>query len=64
MPLLGSVPIESALRLGADEGVPVVVRDPDAPAAREIAAIAAALDAERPAPVGAGRIRKSLKIVS
>ncbi|MBT8797334.1 Mrp/NBP35 family ATP-binding protein [Microbacterium flavum] len=43
VPLLGSVPLSVGLRRGGDEGVPVVVRDPDDPAARAIDAVADAL---------------------
>ena len=47
VPLLGSVPLSVALRRGGDAGVPVVVGEPDDPAARAIAAIADALTAGR-----------------
>lgn len=33
VPLLGQVPIEPMLREGGDHGIPIVVRDPDSPAA-------------------------------
>src|SRR5215831_6192009 len=42
--LLGSVPLDPALREAADEGIPLVERDPDAPAARSIVEIALAVD--------------------
>ncbi len=32
VPLLGQIPLEPALRAGGDEGMPIVVRDPDSPA--------------------------------
>ncbi|MBI4729112.1 MAG: Mrp/NBP35 family ATP-binding protein [Acidobacteria bacterium] len=38
--LLGEIPIDVGLREGADEGTPVVVGDPDSPAARAILDIA------------------------
>ena len=38
--LLGEIPIDIALRRGADEGKPIVESDPDSPAARAIMAIA------------------------
>jgi ATP-binding protein involved in chromosome partitioning len=38
--LLGSIPIDARLRAGADEGVPLVVGDPGAPASEVIVAIA------------------------
>jgi len=40
VPLLGQVPIDPRLRQGGDEGLPLVLSDPDAPAARQIAAVA------------------------
>ncbi|SBS70290.1 Mrp/NBP35 family ATP-binding protein [uncultured Microbacterium sp.] len=57
VPLLGSVPLSPALRAGGDAGRPVVIADPDDPAAREIARIAAMIAtmprglAGRPLPV-------------
>jgi ATP-binding protein involved in chromosome partitioning len=43
VPVLGRVPIDPRLRQGGDEGLPLVLSEPDAPAAREIAAIAGTL---------------------
>lgn len=43
VPLLASVPLSVGLRRGGDEGVPIVVADPDDPAARAITAVADAL---------------------
>ncbi|MBD8218568.1 Mrp/NBP35 family ATP-binding protein [Microbacterium sp. CFBP 13617] len=43
VPLLASVPLSPALRTGGDEGRPVVLSQPDDPAARAIDAAAAAL---------------------
>jgi ATP-binding protein involved in chromosome partitioning len=40
VPLLGQVPIDIRLREGGDSGRPLVLDDPDAPAARELIAIA------------------------
>jgi ATP-binding protein involved in chromosome partitioning len=37
---LGEVPLEPKVRAGGDEGTPIVVQDPDAPAARALTAIA------------------------
>jgi ATP-binding protein involved in chromosome partitioning len=45
VPLLASLPISVALREGGDAGVPVVVADPEDPAARAITALAARLAA-------------------
>ena len=36
VPLLGKIPIQEELRVGADEGTPLVLDDPDAPAAQAI----------------------------
>jgi ATP-binding protein involved in chromosome partitioning len=47
VPLLGSVPIDPRLREGADGGIPLVLSDPDSPAAQALLAIAAQLS-ERP----------------
>jgi ATP-binding protein involved in chromosome partitioning len=43
VPLLGQVPLEPSVRVGADAGVPVVVRDPASPAATALWSIAAQL---------------------
>ncbi len=43
VPILGQVPIDPRLRQGGDEGLPLVLSDPDAPAAQQIAAVAQAL---------------------
>ncbi|HVE99376.1 MAG TPA: P-loop NTPase [Mycobacteriales bacterium] len=40
VPLLGQVPIDVRLREGGDNGVPLVLADPDAPAAKELRGIA------------------------
>ena len=40
VPILGQVPIDPRLRQGGDEGLPLVLSDPDAPAAQQIAAVA------------------------
>jgi ATP-binding protein involved in chromosome partitioning len=41
--LLGQVPIDVRLRQGGDEGMPLVLSDPDAPAAQELRKVAEAL---------------------
>ncbi len=51
VPLLGQVPLVSAVRLGGDEGRPVVAVDPDSETARCFRAIAAKLAALGPARV-------------
>ncbi|MET9336939.1 MULTISPECIES: Mrp/NBP35 family ATP-binding protein [unclassified Nonomuraea] len=43
VPLLGQVPLDTRLREGGDEGKPLVLTDPDAPAAAELRRIAAQL---------------------
>ncbi|HUR06686.1 MAG TPA: Mrp/NBP35 family ATP-binding protein [Nonomuraea sp.] len=43
VPLLGQIPIDLRLREGADEGKPLVLTDPDSPAAAELLTIAAGL---------------------
>jgi ATP-binding protein involved in chromosome partitioning len=43
VPLLGQVPIDLRLREGSDEGKPLVLTDPDSPAAAELRSIAASL---------------------
>src|SRR5262249_353452 len=47
VPLLGEVPLEPALREGADAGRPVVLADPASASARAIAGIAARIAATR-----------------
>ena len=48
VPLLGKVPLQEELRVAADEGEPLVIRDPDAPAAQAIAHAARGLIAATP----------------
>jgi ATP-binding protein involved in chromosome partitioning len=36
VPLLGKIPLQESLRVGADEGMPLVLEDPDAPAAQAL----------------------------
>lgn len=43
IPLLGSVPIDPLLASGGDEGAPVILVQPDAPAAAAITSVAAAI---------------------
>ena len=40
IPVLGEVPIDVRLREGADAGMPLVLADPDSPAAKELRQIA------------------------
>lgn len=50
--LLGSVPLDTALRASADRGEPIVVSDPADPAAVVIARVAAELDRSGPSLAG------------
>jgi ATP-binding protein involved in chromosome partitioning len=59
VPLLGTVPLDTALREAGDAGVPVVEADPESESARAIVAIAEAVLASRP-----GAIRKPLTLLS
>lgn len=43
VPLLGQVPLDANLRVGGDEGTPVVLRDPDSPGAVALRAVARTL---------------------
>ena len=59
VPLLGSVPLDSRVRMSADEGVPLVLSDPDSAPAVAIAAIAETIDANR-----TGGFTRTLPLVS
>lgn len=48
VPLLGKVPLDEALRIGADEGRPLVLDDPDAPAGQALRHTARGLIAATP----------------
>ena len=48
VPLLGKVPLQEELRTGSDEGRPLVLSDPDAPAAQAIYHAARGLIAATP----------------
>jgi ATP-binding protein involved in chromosome partitioning len=62
VPLLGSIPLDPALREAGDRGEPLVTSDPDAPAAQAIATVAEAIaDARREQGVG---FVKSLPVLS
>ncbi len=58
VPLLGKVPLQEELRVGADEGKPLVLSDPDAPASQALFHTARGLialgDVQPPAPARAG----------
>ncbi|MEO6879371.1 MAG: Mrp/NBP35 family ATP-binding protein [Mycobacteriaceae bacterium] len=40
VPLLGQIPLETAVRVGGDAGVPIVLSDPDSPAAKALQSVA------------------------
>ena len=52
VPLLGQVPLDPPLRSHSDEGTPVVLAEPDSPAAKEITKIAAGLAKRRTSLAG------------
>jgi ATP-binding protein involved in chromosome partitioning len=58
-PLLGSVPLDAALREAGDAGEPVVLRDPDSVPAQAIVEIARAVDESR-----SGGFTRTLPLVS
>jgi ATP-binding protein involved in chromosome partitioning len=59
VPLLGQVPLDARLRESADDGVPLVISDPDSEPARVITDIARAIDVSR-----AGGFTRTLPLVS
>jgi len=62
IPLLGTVPLDPALREQGDAGEPVVAARPETPSAQAILALAEAVEALRREPTGG--ILKSLPLVS
>jgi ATP-binding protein involved in chromosome partitioning len=59
VPLLGKVPLQEELRTAADEGEPLVLRDPDAPAAQALMHAARGLIAVTPQQIGTLQEEKS-----
>ncbi|MEE1618754.1 Mrp/NBP35 family ATP-binding protein [Brachybacterium sp. J153] len=57
--VLGRIPLEPALREGADQGVPLVVSDPDSPAATALREVARSLTR---APRGLGGMKLPLSV--
>jgi ATP-binding protein involved in chromosome partitioning len=53
VPLLGEIPLDQRIREGGDAGRPIVLTDPDAPAARAFRAVAEALRNAVPVPARA-----------
>ena len=60
VPLLASVPLSIALRQGGDDGTPVVLAEPDDPAARAIEEVAGRL-AALPRSLGGRRLDVSVR---
>jgi ATP-binding protein involved in chromosome partitioning len=52
VPLLGQIPLDTRVREAGDTGVPIVLSDPNAPAARALAAVAERLAVRRESLVG------------
>jgi len=52
VPLLGQIPLDQAVREGGDDGVPVVLRAPDSPAALALRGVADALAGRQRSLVG------------
>ena len=52
VPLLGQIPIDQRVREGGDAGAPVVLSDPDSPAAQALRGVADALAARQSSLVG------------
>ncbi|PZP15427.1 MAG: sodium:proton antiporter [Brachybacterium faecium] len=59
VPVLGRVPLEPPLRKGADAGIPLVVSDPESPAAKSLIEIARALTHQ---PRGLGGMKLPLSV--
>ena len=51
VPLLGRVPLVTALREGGDSGTPIIVSDPESEAARTFVGIAEQIDAIKPSKI-------------
>jgi ATP-binding protein involved in chromosome partitioning len=52
VPLLGKIPLQEELRVASDEGLPLVLRDPDAPASQALYHTASGLIAVTPQEIG------------
>jgi len=52
VPLLGQIPLDTRVREAGDAGTPIVLADPDAPAAKALDAVAARLAVRRESLVG------------
>jgi ATP-binding protein involved in chromosome partitioning len=60
VPLLGKIPLSEPLRVGADEGRPLVLDDPDAPASQAIMHAARGLISVTPQEIGVLQKEKSV----
>ena len=63
VPLLGSVPLEPALREGSDVGLPVVLSHPDSASAVAIRQVAEAIDGAAPMRVRPVAVRSPLAVI-
>jgi ATP-binding protein involved in chromosome partitioning len=59
VPLLGKIPLQEELRVASDEGRPLVVEDPDAPASQALMHAARGLIAATPQQIGVLQEEKS-----
>jgi ATP-binding protein involved in chromosome partitioning len=60
--LLGRIPIDIKLRESSDEGVPLVIGDPESPAAKAIDAVAQQLGAAKQAETPKGIVGRKLPL--
>jgi ATP-binding protein involved in chromosome partitioning len=60
VPLLGKIPLQEELRLAADEGTPLVLTDPDAPASQALMHTARGLISVTPQQIGVLQAEKSI----
>ena len=63
VPLLGQVPLDERLRVTADEGVPLVVAEPENATAKAVRELAVAVPAVLRPRSGAERIKKPLAVI-
>jgi ATP-binding protein involved in chromosome partitioning len=63
VPLLGSVPLEPALREGSDVGMPVVLSHPESESATAIRSIAEAIDGVAPLRGRPAVVRSPLAVI-
>jgi ATP-binding protein involved in chromosome partitioning len=63
VPLLGQVPLDERLRVTADEGVPLVLAEPENTTAKALRALAVAVPGVLRPRSGAERIKKPLAVI-